>query len=370
MKLITLIYVFVSSVCFVQAQTASYRQYLGTNSQGLHDYGTATPFFPNNLVADDFGPRQLNRTQTNNGVTTIIHDPYNWHGGIDFNGPNPDVGDLILAIEGGTVHSSGVNTGGFKWISVIGAHNISYEHIGTDGLINGAGLLVGGCRIKHLDSPPDHPVDDWAIIFQINGAYNAIGSINNASVTFKDEHGVSRTLVVHNTVAAGQPIAPLGGSGHYEPHAHIQGMSALSANGNILNPGISDAYAKNPLEYIAHISPTFSINLTQQNVGSGLSPVYPGSISTPLKALVTLTGETNGSRYANSIMDIDKVEFKISKLNQANWQNIKGPQTDGIHFGGKVMPATTIKPDKLRTQGVGSWTLTGVNPYTYYNHKL
>jgi hypothetical protein len=76
------------------AQVPQYRAYLGRNAQGIHQYDVVRPF-PNDLVADDFGPRQLNA------------NIYDWHGGIDFNSPpgndNTDAGDLILAIEAGIV---------------------------------------------------------------------------------------------------------------------------------------------------------------------------------------------------------------------------------------------------------------------------
>jgi hypothetical protein len=106
---------------FSQNQRAQYREYLGTNAQGQHQYGPATNF-PNVGVADDFGPRALGG------------DPYDWHGGIDFNSPDGvaagDEFDLILAVEGGTISTtSGVSGNGFKWITIMGAHNISYEHI-------------------------------------------------------------------------------------------------------------------------------------------------------------------------------------------------------------------------------------------------
>lgn len=109
------------------AQIAKYREYIGVNAQNLHDYGAATAF-PNNLVADDFGPRKLDGK------------PYDWHSGIDFNAPagvvttGGDAGDLILAIEGGTVSpTSQINEDAdLKWITIEGVHNITYEHVFPD----------------------------------------------------------------------------------------------------------------------------------------------------------------------------------------------------------------------------------------------
>lgn len=149
-------------------------------------------------------------------------------------------------------------------------------------------------------------------------------------------------------------------------------MSILTKlNGIPLHPGRSesDPYALNPLEYIAHTSPTYSIDvLSSQAPNNTITTVYPGTVATGLRALVKLANETDGQRYIHSIMDIEKIEFKITRAGQNNWENIQGPTTDRIQYAGKVT-TTTIKPSNLRTQGDGSWILTGVKPYAYYDHN-
>ena len=369
-QLFYLLVIVLMTTDMVMGQSTQYRQYQGINAQGLYIYGSATNF-PDSLVADDYGPRQKDAST-----------PYDWHGGIDYNAPTAggnndgeDKGDLILAVEKGKVSSSSavnIPTNGFKWITVAGTHNIVYEHIFINGSIGGDGLTVGGCIVKHIDSTGfnRNNRDNWAIIFQINGEYNAIGPINGSKVKFKDELGTFRTLTVYDTVAQGAPVAPLGNSGEKYPfHAHIQGMSALYANGNVIQVGLSegDKYAKNPLEYVSHPSPTFGFALSQQGLTSGISPVYPGNSLTPLLARVSLIGEADGKRYKNSIMDIERVEFKVKHTFFTDWINIRGLKNDRIQFGGRNPNA--LKPSQLRTQGVGDWDRTGVVPHAYWNHN-
>lgn len=340
------------------AQTAKYRPYLG-KVNGVHSYGTAFNF-PNNLVADDYGPR--------------TGDP--WHSGIDYNAPGGDdqndLGDLILAIEGGKVSStSNVNTSSLKWITIEGTHNIAYEHIGECGDISD-GEYTGGCLIKNLDGDSIKGRNDWAIIFHINGNYHAIGPINNAKVTFKDEAGVSRTLTVYDTVAQGAPVAPLGNSCKkeppYDPHAHIQGMSKLKIGDTpiVVYDNNGDIYSKNILEYVTHSSPPYSLTLEQKNLPNGISPVYPGDIKTPLKAHVVLSGES-GKRYNSGIMDVEAVEFKIKNALHSDWQNIKGPNFDRFQFGGRMDKGVVPKNFRQSTKGsiIGSWGVYDMDPHAY-----
>ncbi|MDX2135123.1 MAG: T9SS type A sorting domain-containing protein [Saprospiraceae bacterium] len=341
------------------AQAAKYRNYRGIVN-GVHTYDTAV-LFPNDRVADDYGPR--------------TGDP--WHSGIDYNAPGGDdqndLGDLILAIEGGKVSStSNVNTGSLKWITIEGTHNIAYEHIGECGDISGDGEYTGGCLIKNLDEKPKNLRDNWAIIFQINGNYHAIGPVDSSKVTFKDEAGVSRTLTVSNTVAQGAPVAPLGNSCDpkepYEPHAHIQGMSQLNIGDEPIKVGLAegDKYSKNILEYVPHDSLhdslRYILTVKQQSHPSGISPVYPGDERTPLKAHVVLSGET-GKRYNKGIMDVEAVEFKIKNHLFSDWKNIKGPNFDRFQFGGRMDKG--VVPKNFRQSTIGSWGVSGMDPHAY-----
>lgn len=90
-------------------------------------YGGVTPF-PTNAIAVDFGPRRLGG------------DNYDWHSGIDYNSAqndgNTDRGDLLLAVEGGTVSKYGIGNSGTKYIAIEGTTtNFVYVHIFVGGSI-------------------------------------------------------------------------------------------------------------------------------------------------------------------------------------------------------------------------------------------
>lgn len=101
---ILLAYLILSNACFGQL----YIQYrtclscdtssIGQKSNVIYHYGPVTDYDAN-LVADDYGPRMIPKS----GVQV-----YDWHGGIDYNSNSSaqnddDRGDLIIAIEGGTI---------------------------------------------------------------------------------------------------------------------------------------------------------------------------------------------------------------------------------------------------------------------------
>ncbi len=67
-------------------------------NQTLHTHDPTDDFMPAR-ISEDFGPRQLN------------DDQYQWHGGIDYNSGvgEADLGDLILAMEGGTRYHYGLD---------------------------------------------------------------------------------------------------------------------------------------------------------------------------------------------------------------------------------------------------------------------
>ncbi len=81
------------------SQNFKYKQYDGLVN-GLHSYGNGVSF-PPVKVADDYGPR------------SYPGEPYDFHGGIDYNAPGDDEGALILAVNaGGTVNMEGMNRPG------------------------------------------------------------------------------------------------------------------------------------------------------------------------------------------------------------------------------------------------------------------
>ncbi len=340
----------------ISSQAIQYKAYLGFVN-GLHSYGLATDF-PADLVADDFGPRSYA------GV------PYNFHGGVDYNAPGNDEGDIILAVNTGDVHWAGMNRPGLKWIVVTSVinqvtHNLCFEHVSENGDISiGQGRLTAGCRVKMMDAPN---TDNWAIIFHSAGVYSAIGPVNG-TVTFFDENNLSRTIGVSNNVVLGGNVAPLGGSGFingnpYDPHAHTQGMINITQGVIPIRPD-NDNNAKNPLQYITHPTPTYLFENSQLNVLNGaISPVYPGSNITPLRSRILLNGEGPADSRYGSIMDIEKVEFKLRNHLEQTWNSIKGISYDKIQLGGRLGNQRT--PSHMDNTS-GGWNSTGMAPRAYF----
>ncbi len=361
---IIILHLLSGTINFLYSQTGTYipqyRPYISINDQGFYSYGAAIPFSPS-LIADDFGPRKLDT------------DSYDWHGGIDYNSgsANNGYGDLLLAIEGGTVNEQGIIRDGTKWITIEGDHNFTYVHVFkcTDGIaefgIPDDGIRINGCLLKKLDN-----YSTWAIIFQINGAYNAIGPTTPSTgyVTFTDEQNIIHTLTVSTHAAEGAPIAPLGNSCSFTPHAHLQDM-AIEPTNSI--PPWSDEYAKNPLETVQYTISNNNIQLLKENdFEVGVTLGYPGVAASTLQARVQIDAPNNISKRYNTVMDIEEVEFLIKKNYVEDYSTIKGAHNNNIKFGGMINSAEF--PDYINNSGnnnnVGSWNKTGVEPFCYYSH--
>jgi hypothetical protein len=111
---------------------------IGDESNSTYYYGNAEQY-QTIKIASDYGPRRLGS------------DPYDWHGGVDYNsqsageGGNGDKGDLILAIEGGTVLWS-VN-GSYKRIYIDGTnHDFGYGHLFRSA--TAFSMRSGGCVLN------------------------------------------------------------------------------------------------------------------------------------------------------------------------------------------------------------------------------
>ncbi len=147
----------------------------------------------------------------------------------------------------------------------------------------------------------------------------------------------------------------------YDPHAHTQGMIDIT-----LRPD-NDPNSKNPLQYITHAIPNYAFELSQRDIPNGtISPIYPGTNNTPLKARISLVDEQADATRYSSIIDIEKIEFKLRNNLEQTWFNIKGISFDKILFGGRLGNQCT--PSYIHTEA-GNWDHTGVAPRTYgYNN--
>ncbi len=187
----------------------------------MYQYAPIAVFDPLE-VADDYGPR-------------INGDK--WHGGVDYNSNthanDNDRGDLIIALESGKIRGE-MNTG-YKRLFVNGTHNFGYGHMFWG---QQSQTQSGGCFLRSMLDPNSNR---WATIIIADGDTSAIGLVPG-SVIFGND-----TLVVRDSILAGQPIGPIGGSigsdnnpGNLGPHLHLYSnpYGIISTN---------DEITKNPL---------------------------------------------------------------------------------------------------------------------------
>jgi hypothetical protein len=192
--------------------------------------------YPTNLVADAYGPRQ-------NGP-----DTYDWHGGIDYNSGtgNADMGDLILALTGGTITGS-LGADYKRLIVDAGGPNFGYGHFFTnDGGNNALPIRSGGCWLTIMNDNFNR-----CLVMVIDGDTTAIGTVAG-TVNFN-----GTDFPVSNTIAAGAPIGPTGYSGlGGGAHLHLFSLPDNSTS-------IHDLDTKNPLQYVNYNEPTYNSEKSQ-----------------------------------------------------------------------------------------------------------
>ncbi|MFQ6610746.1 MAG: hypothetical protein ACE5D7_08105, partial [Fidelibacterota bacterium] len=236
---------------------------VGQNSSSVtYQYGAVTEYEAIK-VADDYGVRI---------------DSDKWHGGIDYNsqetgeGGAGDRGDLIIAIEGGTI--GGQLDAGYKRLFVNGTHDFGYGHMFWGSQSN---TQSGGCYLRKLMQS----TDDWAIVLVVDGDTMAIGP-DAGDVLFGGD-----TLTVQTTIEAGKPIGPTGGSSdgsELGPHMHLYSNPDGSISTN-------DEITKNPLQYVQYADTTFEVKVLKQNdMDEGITLVYPGTNKTTIQVRPQLRG--------------------------------------------------------------------------------
>lgn len=321
------------------------------NSLQTFTYGTEN-MYPYIKVADDYGPRQ-------NGSNL-----YDWHGGIDYNSGdnNTDMGDLALAIRGGTIKGS-LGTG-YKRLVIQsgGVENYGYGHFFTNDN-NNLPLRSGGCWLV-LDD-----LDNRCIVMCIDGDTIAIAA-QVGTVTFD-----GKTFTVSNTIAAGAPIGPTG-------------YSALSTGAHLhlwVNPDGSssthDTIAKNPLQYVHYEAPGQTVNLRRVThydnnttvPWDSTGIVYPGNNATHVVVRSTMLNQNANAKRYNRINDINQVDLILvnKKLNTAELiygkENFSWIWVGGLM--GEEMYLTNMYKDNGQENGgpkhIGNLNRQGIRPFAY-----
>lgn len=307
--------------------------------------------YPTTGIASDFGPRHYGA------------DGYDWHGGIDYNDPNGDRHDLILAVDYGGVYGDMLNNG-TKYVLIINsAYNFYYMHLFRNG---NAPLISGNCELRRADYPND---DDWAIIFGIDGVCSAITNSTDPDATVTSPYfNNGLPISAKNYVNQDYPmVGPVGNSGmsstnpNYAVHLHL-GLLEYP-NTDVYNDNI----AKNPLQFVSHPSPTYINNILLQNDQTrGIQILYPGDYENTIQARIEMDGQGSGGNGNYSVvMDVDKVEFKIKKAsNSGDYQTVTGPYFNRIELGG-TLNGVRMPNGMIGTVSVGNWSSPGIEPFAY-----
>ncbi len=323
-----------------------------TTSNQTFTYGNSSEY-PTNLIADDYGPRQ-------NGT-----DTYDWHGGIDYNSGsgNADMGDLILALMGGTI--TGTLGSGYKRLIVqAGGQNFGYGHLFTTGGDNSTlPNRSGGCWLSVMN-------DNFSrcIVIVADGDTTAISTVGGGTVSFD-----GKIFSVSNTITAGAPIGPTGYSG-LNSGAHLHLFSEPNGSTNV-----HDTITKNPLQYVNYAAPAYEIQLRKvTNYSSnttepwiGIS--YPGTTISPIVVRPIMQNEgANLNRY-NTLNHVNRVELLIKKKDENSYKLIEGTtQKSDIRLGGRI--GEEMLPENMYTDGsianpgtpqIGNLTRQGIRPFAY-----
>jgi|GEM_PF-6532492 len=310
-----------------------YRDYIGNRQ-----YSAARDTFPNNLIADDYGPRDL------------IDDDNRWHGGIDFNGPGKDLDDLILAPEAGTIANiNRIHKQKIRYVLLdAGDHRYAFVHMFGE---NSFPIWYNDSTIHLTYMDGQDNKLKYAIFINDNGVLKGIGQ-----VTGKAEYkGVLKD--VSNVISQYDALGPIGGSTGYPPHMHL---STLADD----KDQISDTHNKNALEYIDYIPPRYDIYMGSRDDQNEVVIRYPGTQPTALRIRPWLRGEAAGTKRYSSIYDVNKVEFMIQVSGDPSYKQIEGVKSYGeINLGGFL--DTRLRNHKKGLENYGSWTQTGIRPYTY-----
>lgn len=195
---------------------------------------------------------------------------FSFHDGVDYSRP---FGDPIIAVQGGTV--------------------VSITKQGKSGYVLRFNGASGAWSLLHIFNGSALPItlaNGWQLKL-VGGQLKIVRPILSLAYGVSYSSRVISADPGEDSIAAGEPIAPVGTSGiGTGPHLHLN-----------FNGGDSS-----PLEFVRHAkgNPTISF------INSPSGKVYGGTLSTAALAAATITIRVDASA-ANSGKDLDKVEILV-----------------------------------------------------------
>ncbi len=332
-------------------------------------------------ITSDFGARRLSESCSPLGFS------YDWHGGVDYRdltSTNRNMGDAILALDGGQIHRV-CGDPGIMYV-VIDGQNYDYSllHIfhDSDGELGPNGERKAGRYVMvpfNYNNSSTDTLCRYAIVdLQTNTAIAAIP--DNCPTCVFTYDGITYSQAagnLFNTIDMGEPVAPIGSSGGYFPHLHISEIINLNVGGNSI-------YGDNNTRDIWHLiepvpgydlNPTyFDLEFSQMNGTPGFEITYPGNIPSRFRVDATMTEfqhpGTNTSRYSNTLMAIETLELLLKKdfASDEVYGKIKGAEYQSFIEEGGI--SETSPDEAMPYPGhihdvLGSWLTQGIRPYAY-----
>lgn len=301
-------------------------------------------------VSSDFGPRRYKKDG---------EDKYDFHGGIDF-ARTFLKDDAVVALGEGIVNEIHVtgNENDFKRIKQIiiesdsGVYGYGYRHLfcDEDGNPSVNNTIEAGNFVMGI----------------VDGKYYILNTIT--SIALCENSGIKlqynkKEYITTNVVKKGQLIAPIGNSGGYKTHLHLEFLENP-------NHGFGDKNALNPLHYLEYstdfysdyvVIPTYKKNGKRKRKSISLG----GNDKMTAIYEVLVQSSNGGSTYDNCVLDINEVEMEIANEVDMNFQTVIGTSNDlRISYGG--LPNQKIYPSYISGRyGIGGVDVVGVYPYAY-----
>lgn len=337
-------------------------------------YGATAYFSQPDQVASDFGPRYVKRKD-------LPDTPYDWHGGIDYNGfvgdGDDDKGYRLRSIVDGTIHA--ISTGSLKYIVIDGAeHDFGYLHMFVDGTATKSNPIpVGDCKFVLLDNFES----TYGILVPHNGQQRllAVCPNNNCSNRKYTIPGTQTTLTATNQVAAGDIIGVLGTSGKVGAHLHLNRYESLTdceSNGGF---GNCDEYMLNPLEHVEHTGVNYTSTFHHDTTGitdpsdelTGYHTYnikYPGTKSSTIMVRPMLNNGGDENHYTTATFNIRNVSLEIKKSSSSSYQQLIGNNYESkIEMGAtdfyKEEYPSYINFSSVNSQG--GWQKQGIYNFAY-----
>lgn len=272
--------------------------------------------FPENAVADDFGPRDW--------------ETDDFHGGIDYN----------------CAHGAGE---GQRWNFVVSpqyayiqdwnflirpdnfykrliadvfdeehndSHSWVFGHVFEDGQLY-FDEFDHHIILKYCEMPND---DKWGLYFNLSGVDYCYSQVPNAEMNIN-----GNMIPATHEVNDFDPLVPIGASGTSMVHLHLNTLpfgtnqSADNLNGS-------------PLQFISYNHPTYIVSSNSQGLPNAISLHYPGNEPTKIKIRPQMAGEGLDDNRYQHIFDINAIEleWKYQFLSNSYFQRIMGDQIESI----------------------------------------